>query len=155
MRCPYCSHSDTKVLDSRDTGDNEQITRRRRECLKCEKRFTTYERVEMIDLFVVKKDGKRELFDREKVRRGVLKACEKRDIPLDEIEKVVDNVETELRRKDDTEVKSKNVGRSVMKNLKKIDNVAYIRFASVYREFTDIESFEEELSKLLKKHKGR
>ncbi len=153
MRCPYCSHLDTKVLDSRDTGENEDVTRRRRECQKCEKRFTTYERVEMVDLFVIKKDGKREMFDREKVRRGIMKACEKRDIDLDKIEKVIDDVETELRKKDSTEFMSKEVGKVVMKNLKKIDNVAYIRFASVYREFTDIESFEEELKKLLKRHK--
>jgi len=153
LRCPYCSHLDTKVLDSRDTGENEDVTRRRRECQKCEKRFTTYERVEMVDLFVIKKDGKREMFDREKVRRGIMKACEKRDIDLDKIEKVIDDVETELRKKDSTEFMSKEVGKVVMKNLKKIDNVAYIRFASVYREFTDIESFEEELKKLLKRHK--
>lgn len=153
MKCPYCSCTDTKVLDSRDTGENEDVTRRRRECQKCKKRFTTYERIEMIDLFVIKKDKKREMFDREKVRRGILKACEKRDIPLEKINKTIDEIETELRNKDSTEIKSKDVGKTVVKHLKKLDNVAYIRFASVYREFTDIESFEEELRKLLKRHK--
>ncbi|MDB4303474.1 transcriptional regulator NrdR [Desulfosarcina sp.] len=153
MKCPYCSNTSTKVLDSRETSD--EVTRRRRECLKCAKRFTTYERIEMIDLFVLKKEGKREMFDREKVRRGVMKACEKRDIPLEEVEKLIDDVETEIRRKDSTEIKSKDVGGMVMKYLRKLDNVAYIRFASVYREFTDVESFEEELNKLLKKHRGK
>lgn len=153
MRCPYCSHSDTKVLDSRDTGEKEDVTRRRRECLKCEKRFTTYERIEMVDLFVIKKDGKRELFERDKVRKGVMKACEKRNIALNKIDKVIDNIEIEIRKSDKTEIKSKDIGKIVMKNLKKIDNVAYIRFASVYREFTDIESFEDELKKLIRRHK--
>ena len=153
MKCPYCGNASTKVLDSRETSD--EVTRRRRECLKCEKRFTTYERIEMLDLFVIKKDGKREMFDREKIRRGIVRACEKRDIPFEKIEKVIDDIETEIRRKDSTEIKSKDVGNIVMKYLRKLDNVAYIRFASVYREFTDVESFEEELHKLLKKQKNR
>ncbi|MGM5485403.1 MAG: transcriptional regulator NrdR [Nanobdellota archaeon] len=151
MRCPYCSHDTTRVIDSRDT--TEDITRRRRECDKCSKRFTTYERIEMVDLFIIKKDGSRELFDREKIRRGILKASEKRDISISKIEEVIDKVETDLRRKDSTEINSKEVGKAVIKHLKRLDNVVYIRFASVYREFADIESFEKELRKLLKRHR--
>jgi transcriptional repressor NrdR len=152
MRCPYCQHAETKVLDSRDVEDSD-VTRRRRECLECEKRFTTYERPEIVELVVKKKDGRREKFDRAKLRNGIAKACEKRPISTDQIEKVVDEIEMELRRREDIEVPSTQVGELVMRHLKKIDKVAYIRFASVYREFEDIETFENELHRLLKKRK--
>lgn len=154
LKCPYCSDTQTKVLESRDAGENENVTRRRRECLRCEKRFTTYERVEMTDLIVIKKDGKREIFDKDKIRRGLLRACEKRDINLEQIEKLINAVEVEIRLKDEREIPSKTIGRSVMKHLRKIDNIAYIRFASVYREFTDLESFHKEFEKLLKRYKN-
>lgn len=151
MRCPYCSNQNTKVLDSRETGENEEVTRRRRECLKCSKRFTTYERVEMLEIFVIKKDSKRELFDRDKIRKGLLKAIEKRNIALEKVDQIIDKVENEIRKGDSVEVDSKKIGKMVMKHLRKIDNVAYIRFASVYREFADLESFEEELQKIIKR----
>ena len=153
MKCPYCNDIQTKVLESRDGGENENFTRRRRVCLKCEKRFTTYERVEMSDLVVIKKDGKREIFDRDKIRRGLLRACEKRNINLDQINKIINDSEVEIRSKDEQEIPSKTIGRTVMKHLKKVDNIAYIRFASVYREFTDLESFQKEFEKLFKKYK--
>ena len=151
MRCPYCLNYETKVIDSRDTGENELVTRRRRECLKCEKRFTTYEKIEMPEIFVIKKDGRRENLNLEKIRKGLLKACEKRDISIEKIEKILDNIEKEIRKNDELEIKSKEIGKIVMKYLKKIDNVAYIRFASVYREFADIDSFAEELKKFRNK----
>ena len=150
MKCPYCSHEETQVIDTRET-ENLEATRRRRECLKCNKRFTTYERVEEAEIIVVKKDGKRERFERKKVLDGVLKACEKRDISLEKIEKLVDEVESDLRKRDSVEVDSKVIGEIVMKKLKTLDKVAYIRFASVYREFEDQDRFEEELEKLQKK----
>ena len=150
MKCPYCSHEETQVIDTRET-ENLEATRRRRECLKCNKRFTTYERVEEAEIIVVKKDGKRERFERKKVLDGVLKACEKRDISLEKIEKLVDEVESDLRKRDSVEVDSKVVGEIVMKKLKTLDKIAYIRFASVYREFEDLDRFEEELEKLQKK----
>ena len=120
MRCPFCSHPETKVLESRDTGDKLDTTRRRRECLSCAKRFTTYERIENIPLIVVKKDGAREQFDREKMRRGLVRSCEKRPISQDVIEKTVDEIEAELRQMDSTEVSSKDIGNLVMKKLKKL-----------------------------------
>lgn len=141
--------SETKVLDSREAEDDD-VTRRRRECLKCSKRFTTYERIEMVDLLVLKKDGKAEQFNREKLVKGLRRACEKRPITNDKIEKVVDQIEATLRRKKKTEVKSSLIGELVMKKLKSLDKVAYIRFASVYRDFTDITSFQKELKELLK-----
>ena len=150
MKCPYCNNEETQVIDTRDT-ENLEATRRRRECLKCNKRFTTYERVEEAEIVVVKKDGKRERFERQKVINGVLKACEKRDISLDKIEKLVDDVESDLRKRDSVEVESKVIGELIMKKLKSLDKIAYIRFASVYREFEDLERFEEELEKLQKK----
>ncbi len=150
MKCPYCSYEETQVIDTRET-ENLETTRRRRECLKCNKRFTTYERVEEADIIVVKKDGRRERFERKKLLDGILKACEKRDISLDKIEKLVDEVESDLRKRDSVEVESKVIGEIIMKKLKSLDKVAYIRFASVYREFEDIQSFEEELEKLQKK----
>ena len=150
MKCPYCNYEETQVIDTRET-ENLETTRRRRECLKCNKRFTTYERVEEADIIVVKKDGSRERFERKKLMGGVLKACEKRDIPLEKIEKLVDDVESDLRKRDSVEVESKVIGELTMKKLKTLDKVAYIRFASVYREFEDLDRFEEELEKLQKK----
>ena len=147
MKCPYCGFSETKVLDSRESEDSD-VTRRRRECEKCSKRFTTYERVEMIDLRVIKKNGNIEGFDRDKVLKGALKACEKRPIKIEKIEKLVDDIESELRKKETTEIPSKVIGELVMEKLKELDKVAYIRFASVYREFKDIKSFEKELVKI-------
>ena len=150
MKCPYCLSTETKVVDKRE-ADEEQITRRRRECLKCGKRFTTYERVEVINLAVIKKDGRVEPFDREKLKLGILKACEKRPISMDKIEQLVDGVESELRKRDTVEVDSKIVGKITMRKLKSLDKVAYIRFASVYSEFEDLDRFSEELEKLQKK----
>ncbi len=150
MKCPYCNYEETQVIDTRDT-ENLESTRRRRECLKCNKRFTTYERVEEAEIIVVKKDGRRERFERQKLLNGILKACEKRPISLDKVEKLVDEVESDLRKRDSVEVESKVVGEIAMKKLKTLDKVAYIRFASVYREFEDLDRFEEELEKLQKK----
>ena len=150
MKCPYCNYEETQVIDTRET-ENLEATRRRRECLKCNKRFTTYERVEEADIIVVKKDGRRERFERKKLLDGILKACEKRDISLEKIERLVDEVESDLRKRDSVEVNSKVIGEIVMKKLKTLDKIAYIRFASVYKEFEDIEKFEEELEKLMKK----
>lgn len=152
MNCPYCTNSELKVIDKRES--DEKSIRRRRECLKCGKRFTTYERIESADLIVVKKDGRRERFDRDKLKSGLLKACEKRPITNEMVQKAVDEIETELRNEDNIEIPSKRVGQLVMKKLKRLDKVAYIRFASVYREFTDIESFQNELKKLSGKRGG-
>lgn len=150
MKCPYCNNPGTKVVDKRETEDFA-VTRRRRECLDCEKRFTTYERVETSNIIVVKKDGKRSQFDRDKIKKGFLRACEKTSVTMEDIEKAVNEIEAEVRKMDSTEVTSKELGELVMKKLKKMDKVAYIRFASVYREFADLSSFEKEVSKLLKK----
>ncbi|MFH1442976.1 MAG: transcriptional regulator NrdR [Candidatus Micrarchaeota archaeon] len=150
MRCPYCGHMETKVLDSRDAEDLA-VTRRRRECEKCTKRFTTYERVEFLDLVVRKKDGKTEPFDRKKIESGLLKATEKRPISREKIEETVDEIERDIRKKETTEISSSEIGAMVMEKLKKMDKVAYIRFASVYREFADLDEFEVEVKKLLKK----
>jgi transcriptional repressor NrdR len=143
MKCPYCGYEKSGVVDKR--ASNEESTWRRRECLKCSKRFTTYERIEMLPLMVVKKDGRLERFDRNKVKNGILKACEKRPITLDKIDRVVDEIEARLRNKQSLEVKSSEIGELVMRKLKSLDKVAYIRFASVYKEFTDVRMFEEEL----------
>jgi len=150
--CPFCAHDVTKVIDKRE-GASGKETRRRRECLKCNRRFTTFERVETLDLLIVKKDGKREIFDRGKIRSGIIKSCEKRPISAESIEKVVDEIEAELRKNSANEVSSKLVGESVTKKLKKLDKIAYIRFASVYRQFADIGDFEKELAKLSSKFK--
>ena len=150
MKCPYCNYEETQVIDSRDT-ENLESTRRRRECTKCNRRFTTYERVEEADIVVVKKDGSRERFERQKLLNGILRACEKRQIPLEKIEKIVDEVESDLRKRDTVEVDSKTIGRIAMRKLRSLDKVAFLRFASVYLEFDDIERFEEELEKLQKK----
>jgi len=150
MKCPYCNYEETQVNDTRDT-ENLESTRRRRECIKCKKRFTTYERVEEADIVVVKKDGKRERFERQKLLSGIIKACEKRLIPLEKIEKLVDGVESDLRKRESVEIESKIVGRIAMRKLRSLDKVAFLRFASVYLEFEDLARFEEELDKLQKK----
>ncbi|MEM3399798.1 MAG: transcriptional regulator NrdR [Candidatus Micrarchaeia archaeon] len=147
MRCPYCTYADTKVVDSRDTNDLK-ITRRRRQCLRCGKRFTTHEAVVTADIMVIKKDGRRERFDREKLMRGILRACEKRPISRETIEKIVDSIESALRRSEKDEIESRVIGNMVMNKLKKLDKVAYIRFASVYLSFNDIHAFEDVLKKL-------
>lgn len=147
MKCIYCSHSETKVVDSRESED---ITRRRRECLKCKKRFTTYERAEPLQVFIIKKDNSRELFNREKLKKGILKACEKRPISIEKIDNIVNKIEAKLRTFDANEVHSKFLGEEVAKHLKQLDKVAYIRFASVYREFADIEDFKKEIQGLKK-----
>jgi len=149
MKCPFCFKEETKVIDSRETPDFSEI-RRRRECLNCEKRFTTYERVEGADVLLVKKDGSRENFSRGKLRAGIMKACEKRPVPQEKIEKAIDDIEIKLR-KHDGEVPTKELGTLVMKKLKSLDKVAYIRFASVYRDFNDVSDFEKELVLINKK----
>lgn len=146
MKCPFCGHSETSVLESRVPEDGEAF-RRRRECQKCGKRFTTYERVEGPSLLVIKKDGRRESFDREKIKRGILRACEKRPVSLELIEEIVDEAERELLRKDTVEIPSKTIGNAVLKRLKKIDKVAWLRFASVYLEFSDLSDFEKVMEK--------
>ena len=149
VSCPFCSNTETKVLDKRPNPAGD-ATRRRRECLKCGKRFTTYEKVEAKPLMIIKKDGRREPFSRDKLRNGLLKACEKRPISHDAIEKVVDDIERKLRNSKKAEIQSRAIGEFVMKKLMTLDKVAYIRFASVYREFKDIKHFEEELKKIRK-----
>ena len=146
MNCPYCQNFETKVTDSRDTGT--YTIRRRRECLKCNKRFTTYESIEMTPIYVIKKDGRREKFDRIKIRNGIIKALEKRPVGHDTIEELVDSVEEKIRRCGKEEIESSTIGEYVMDLLKKTDKVAYIRFASVYRSFTDVSSFEKEVKNL-------
>ncbi len=148
MKCPFCGNKESKVIETRES---EESIRRRRECEKCGRRFTTYERVEITPLFVIKKDGRRERFNKEKIRKGIMRACEKRPISIETISNIVDKIESEIYRKGKNEVKSKVIGELVMKHLKKLDKVAYIRFASVYREFRDIEDFEKELEKLVRK----
>lgn len=140
MLCPYCSSDQTSVLESRESEDGT-VTRRRRECNKCDKRFTTYERVEVIDLKVVKKDGNKEDFDREKIKEGIRLACEKRPCEAEEIESIVDDIEMRLLNRKSTEISSSDIGRMVLTRLKKMDEVAYLRFASVFLEFKDVEEF--------------
>ena len=149
MKCPFCGSPESKVVDKRATTDVKAY-RRRRECLNCKKRFTTFERVEAADLVVIKKDGRREMFDRMKLKMGIMRACEKRPVKQEQIEKIIDEIENELR-KGGAEVKSSVVGNIVMKKLKRLDKVSYIRFAGVYREFADVDSFQKELKRLLKK----
>ena len=148
MRCPFCNYYDTKVVDSRPTDEGQAI-RRRRECIKCSRRFTTYEKTESIPLLIIKKDGNREPYDRNKAMAGILKACEKRPVPLNAIEGIVDQIEKDLYNSMDKEVTSQYIGEIIMRNLKDLDEVAYVRFASVYRQFKDINTFMEELKKLL------
>ena len=153
MKCPFCEHKDTKVIDSRHTEDGHAI-RRRRECEKCGKRFTTYEKIEEVVLMVIKKDGSRETFDRNKIMSGIVKACEKRPVPVAEMEKIVDEIERGLNNMMEKEVSSTFIGELIMDKLKDIDEVAYVRFASVYRQFTDINTFVAEIENLLGSRKN-
>lgn len=148
MKCPFCGNTDNKVIDSRLSKDGNVI-RRRRECLACERRFTTYEHIEEISVMIVKKDGRREIFSRNKVRSGLQKACEKRDISINVIEEMIDNLERDLRETGEKEIPSQVVGEKIMNRLHKLDDIAYVRFASVYREFKDVNDFMEELKRLL------
>jgi len=148
MKCPYCQNTNTDVLETRDSEDLS-VTRRRRNCTKCEKRFTTYERIETVPITVIKKDDRRETFDREKLKRGIWRASGKTTITAENIDTIVDEVERELITGDSTEVQSKKIGELVAKRLKKLDKIAYIRFSSVFRRFVDIEDFEKEVQKLL------
>lgn len=146
MECPYCRHINTKVTDSRDTGSF--TIRRRRECLNCNKRFTTYEHVEMNPVFIIKKDGRREKFERNKIKNGIMKALEKRPVSHEKIEEILDTIEEKIRRSGKEEIESKIIGEYVMNELKETDQVAYIRFASVYRSFADITFFQKEIKNL-------
>lgn len=148
MKCPFCNYEESKVIDSRPTDEGEKI-RRRRECIKCSKRFTTYEIIESVPLVVVKKDKSREVFDRLKLFNGMLRACEKRPVSIETIEKAVDDIEVSLQNSLDREVTSEHIGELAMEKLKEIDEVAYVRFASVYRQFKDISTFMAEVSKLI------
>ena len=149
MRCPYCEHSESKVIDSRESKNGLTI-RRRRECLSCKKRFTTYEKIQEIPYMVIKKDGKRQSYDDQKLLKGLLKACEKRPIPVSELEDIVDEVSNLLQQKPGKEIEGKEIGKYIMKRLHDLDKVAYVRFASVYREFKDVAEFKQELEKILK-----
>ncbi len=148
MKCPYCGYQESKVVDSRHSDDNTSI-RRRRECLSCQKRFTTYETVEILPIVVVKRDGTRQAFDRNKILNGMLRACEKRPVPLHLLEDAVNDIEQILQNSLDREVKSEFIGELVMERLKPLDQVAYVRFASVYRQFKDLNTFMAELNKIL------
>ncbi len=154
MKCPFCETSDTRVIDSRPTEEGHAI-RRRRECDNCGKRFTTYEKVEEMFFMVIKKDGSREAFDRNKILNGILKACEKRPVPIADIERIVDEIERGLNNMMEKEIESKVIGELIMEHLKDLDEVAYVRFASVYRQFTDVNTFAAEIEKLLKNGKGK
>ena len=148
MKCPYCSYSESKVIDSRPADEGTSI-RRRRECLSCGKRFTTYETVESLPMVVIKKDGSRQSFDKQKVLGGMIRACEKRPVPLAELEKIADEIEQDLQNSMDREISTESIGERVMEKLRSVDQVAYVRFASVYRQFKDIDTFMAELNKLL------
>jgi len=148
MKCQFCGHSEDKVVDSRESREGNMI-RRRRECVKCGRRFTTYERIDEIPYMIVKKDGRREPFDRQKVLTGILKACEKRPIPMAKIEAVVDAVESYVRNSPDRERPTRKIGELIMRRLKELDKVAYVRFASVYLEFQDVSEFMTELKRLV------
>lgn len=148
MKCPFCGYSESKVIDSRPTDEGEKI-RRRRECISCSKRFTTYEIIESVPIIVVKKDKSREAFDRVKLFNGMLRACEKRPVSISQLEEAVAQIEAELQNSLDREVTSVHIGELAMEKLKELDEVAYVRFASVYRQFKDINTFMEELAKLL------
>ena len=150
MKCPYCDYVESKVIDSRPTDEHEAI-RRRRECLQCGKRFTTYEKIESIPLMVVKKDGSRQMFDSQKLLNGIMRACEKRPVAMGDMERLVDEIETAAQNLMEREIKSETLGEMVMDKLKDIDGVAYVRFASVYREFRDLNTFVDEVNKLLKR----
>ena len=148
MKCPYCGHLESKVVDSRPAEEGASI-RRRRECLACQKRFTTYETVESLPLMVVKKDGSRQTFDKNKVLNGMIRACEKRPVSFDTLERIADQIEQNLQNSLERETSTERIGEMVMEALKKVDEVAYVRFASVYRQFKDINTFMSELNKLL------
>lgn len=148
MKCPFCGFEESKVIDSRPTDEGQRI-RRRRECLQCSKRFTTYEIIESLPIIVIKKDKSRETFNRDKLMTGLLRACEKRPVSIDTLDNMIDEIETVLQNSLDREVSSEKIGQLVMEKLKKIDEVAYVRFASVYRQFKDINTFMSELNKLL------
>jgi len=150
MKCPYCASKNDKVVDSRSSNEGNSI-RRRRECLKCKRRFTTYEYIESVPLMVIKKDGRREPFDRQKIIAGLLKACEKRPISMEKIDNLVSNIERAIMRKFDREVNSEEIGELVIHNLANLDEVAYVRFASVYRQFKDVNQFMRELKDILDK----
>lgn len=145
MKCPFCDKRETKVVDKRD---HDEFTRRRRECLNCKRRFTTYEKTESLHLHILKKDQRRESFDKNKLKTGLLKACEKRPVPVEKIEQVTDKIEAELLQLKRKEIPSSLIGEKVMKELKKLDKVAYIRFASVYRDFKDVDDFKKEIKQL-------
>ena len=153
MKCPFCNFADTKVIDSRAQDDNSVI-RRRRVCEKCGKRFTTYERVDMIHITVIKRDGTREIFDKAKLQNGIMKSCNKRPVTAQQIQKLVDDIENTLAGSGEREVESKQLGNMVIERLKDLDEVAYVRFASVYRQFKDINSFIDELEKMLHEKNG-
>ena len=148
MRCPFCGYSESQVIDSRPADEGSSI-RRRRECLSCSKRFTTYETVESLPMVVVKKDGSRQSFDRRKVLGGMIRACEKRPVPLAELERIASEIEQDLQNSMEREIKTETIGERVMERLRTVDQVAYVRFASVYRQFKDIDTFMAELNKLL------
>jgi len=148
MICPYCGHPETEVLESRDSEDS---TRRRRECEKCKKRFTTYERAEALDLVVIKKDGRREKFDRSKIKAGIVRSCHKRPISVEQIDNFVAEIEMELRGLEETEIPSNKIGEIIMEKLKKLDKIAYVRYASIYKEFDTPKDFAKEVEKLSKK----
>ena len=148
MKCPYCGYKESKVVDSRPAEEGSSI-RRRRECRSCAKRFTTYETVESLPMVVIKKDGSRQSFDRQKVLRGMIRACEKRPVSLAELERIADEIEQELQNSMEREIRTEDVGEKVMDRLRKVDQVAYVRFASVYRQFKDLDTFMAELNKLL------
>ncbi len=148
MKCPYCSFEESKVIDSRPTDEGERI-RRRRECLQCQKRFTTYEIIESLPIIVIKKVKSREVFNRDKLLNGLLRACEKRPVSLEKLESIIDDIEAVLQNSLDREISSDKIGELVMDKLKEVDEVAYVRFASVYRQFKDIGTFMSELNKLL------
>jgi len=149
MKCPFCNHPESKVIDSRESKKGLSI-RRRRECIACRRRFTTYEKIEEIPYMVVKKDGTRQPFDGQKLLRGLLKACEKRPIPVRKLEEIVEEIENKVQERPDKEIKASEIGHFVMDKLKELDKVAYVRFASVYREFKDVMEFKQELETLLK-----
>lgn len=149
MRCPYCSYEESKVVDSRATDDYTAI-RRRRECLKCSKRYTTYEKVEDIPILVIKKDSIRENFNKDKIMNGIVKACQKRPVSRSQMQNIVDDIEKNISNKMIVEIKSEDIGEMVMERLKNIDEVSYVRFASVYRQFKDINTFMEEIKNLMK-----
>lgn len=147
MKCPFCGYEESKVIDSRPTDENERI-RRRRECLRCSKRFTTYEIIEDVPIIVIKKDKSREVFDRNKILKGMLRACEKRSVTVSELETAISEIEATLQSAIDREVTSARIGELIMEKLKTIDEVAYVRFASVYKEFDSAEAFREEIAKM-------